>query len=54
MNTKAEHSILVTTLGTTWEIVPELLGFTNINEFTLFAKHPKKNYLIKTIDKNNR
>ncbi len=38
-------NILVTTLGTSWAIVPELIGFTNIETFKLFNNHPQKFYL---------
>ncbi|MCK5806608.1 MAG: hypothetical protein KAI66_27515, partial [Lentisphaeria bacterium] len=36
-------SHLVTTLGGTWAIVPELLAFTNPEDVPLFAAHPQRN-----------
>ena len=33
-------NILVTSLGTTWSIIPELLGFTNSDDFKLYKDHP--------------
>ena len=35
-------NILVATYGTTWYLVLELLGFTNPDEFRLYANHPEK------------
>jgi adenosine deaminase len=32
--------ILVTTMGTTWAVVPELYGFTNPQAFPFYANHP--------------
>ncbi|VBB44578.1 Adenosine/AMP deaminase [uncultured Desulfatiglans sp.] len=40
--------ILVTTLGTSWQIVPELLGFTNPNLVDLYARHPKRDEIAET------
>ena len=34
--------ILVTTLGTSWQILPEVLGFTNPDLVDLFKHHPDK------------
>ena len=34
-------NILVTTLGTSWPVVPELLAFTNPESVRLFREHPK-------------
>ena len=34
-------NILVTSLGTTWAIVPELIGFTNGETYNLYKNHPK-------------
>lgn len=45
MNNK---TLLIGTLGTSWAILPELLGFTNYPEIKLFSKHP----YIKTITKD--
>jgi len=33
-------NILITTFGTTWQIIPELLGFTNPGLVDLYANHP--------------
>jgi adenosine deaminase len=33
-------NILVTTMGVSWQIIPELLGFTNPHFVDLFANHP--------------
>lgn len=35
-------TILLTTLGYTWAVVPELLGFTNPMDFDLYQRHPEK------------
>jgi adenosine deaminase len=35
-------TILLTTLGYTWAVVPELLGFTNPLDFDLYQCHPEK------------
>ncbi|MEA1967022.1 MAG: CRISPR-associated ring nuclease [Thermodesulfobacteriota bacterium] len=35
-------NILVTTLGGSWQILPELLGFTNPQVVDLFKNHPEK------------
>ena len=34
-------NILITTFGATWQIVPELLGFTNPELVDLYANHPQ-------------
>ncbi len=34
-------NILVTTMGTTWAVVPELLAFTNPEQLPLYANHPR-------------
>ncbi|NOY80083.1 MAG: hypothetical protein GXP31_03665 [Kiritimatiellaeota bacterium] len=34
-------NILVTTLGTTWAVVPELVGFTNPERLPLYRDHPQ-------------
>jgi adenosine deaminase len=34
-------NILITTFGVTWQIVPELLGFTNPGLVDLYANHPQ-------------
>ena len=33
-------NLLVTTLGTTWAVAPELLGFTNADRLPLYRNHP--------------
>ncbi len=43
-------TILLTTLGTTWAVVPELIGFTNPRDFDLYQFHPEK----KEIDASRR
>jgi adenosine deaminase len=35
-------TILLTTLGYTWAVVPELIGFTNPLDFDLYQYHPEK------------
>ncbi|MDT8380465.1 MAG: CRISPR-associated ring nuclease [Desulfotignum sp.] len=35
-------TILLATLGTTWAVVPELIGFTNPGDFDLYQCHPEK------------
>lgn len=35
-------TILLTTLGFTWAVVPELLGFTSPLDFDLYQFHPEK------------
>lgn len=36
-------NILITTLGTSWTVVPELIGFTNPDKFNLYKNHPNAN-----------
>ena len=51
-------NILVTTLGTTWAVVPELIGFTNPDALDLYAESDKaagyaktrKSYDIQPVD----
>jgi adenosine deaminase len=51
-------SILLTTFGATWQVVPELLGFTNPGFLHLYANHPhleqiertRKDYEIKPVE----
>lgn len=38
-------NILVSTYGTTWYLVLELLGFTNPDDFHLYANHPEKSLI---------
>lgn len=40
-------NILVTTLGGSWQILPELLGFTNPGLVDLFKNHPEKHSIAK-------
>lgn len=35
-----QQSILITTLGHSWQLIPELIGFTNPNNFGFYYKHP--------------
>lgn len=35
------NSLLITTLGHSWQIIPELLGFTNPDNFVFYDLHPK-------------
>ncbi len=44
---------LVTTLGTTWSIIPELIGFTNINNCHIFDNHPNRQELLQYAEENN-
>ena len=41
-------SILVTTMGTTWQILPELIGFTNPELVDLYRFHPDREQIQKT------
>jgi len=41
-------NILVTTLGATWQIVPELIGFTNPGMLDLYVDHPERENIRKT------
>lgn len=48
-------NILVTTFGTSWQIIPELFGFTNPDDFSFFEKNKickdtAKKYSIEKID----
>ena len=51
-------NILITTFGATWQIVPELLGFTNPELVELYACHPelesikgtRENFAIRPVD----
>ena len=36
-----DPNILITTFGYTWQVVPELLGFTNPRLVNLYANHPR-------------
>ncbi len=45
--------ILVTTLGTSWAIVPELIGFTNLTEYELYKNHPKLKDIMQYAEDNN-
>ena len=44
-------NILITTLGQTWEIVPELLGFTNPEQVDFYSEHPHRNAFLKSRQK---
>ncbi len=44
---------LITTLGTTWSIIPELIGFTNINNCHIFDNHPNRQELLQYAKENN-
>jgi adenosine deaminase len=39
-------NILITTLGQTWQIVPELLGFTNPEQVDFYLGHPGRDALL--------
>ena len=39
-------SLLLTTLGMSWAIVPELLGFTNPQQLDLYAHHPESGKIV--------
>ena len=39
-------NILITTLGQTWQIVPELLGFTNPAQVDFYLDHPDRGALL--------
>ncbi len=41
-------NILITTLGYTWEIVPELLGFTNPDHVNFYAEHPHRDAIMES------
>ena len=38
-------NIIVTTMGTSWQIIPELSGFTNPDFLDLYAHHPERTRL---------
>lgn len=40
-------NILITTFGHTWQIVPELLGFTNPELLDFYAGHPRREEIVK-------
>lgn len=40
-------NLLITTLGTSWQIVPELYGFTNPQQLDLYRHHPARSELDK-------
>ena len=49
-------NLLITTLGTSWQIVPELFSITNPNDYDFFCgsdyvKKFRRENLIKKIDK---
>ena len=49
MNQASEHRttrVLLTTLGVSPAIIPELLGYTNIRELPIYANHPQLQLLI--------
>ncbi len=41
-------NVLITTLGSTWQVVPELLGFTNPGMVDLYAHHPRRAEIAKS------
>ena len=41
-------NILLTTLGTSWAIVPELIGFTNPGVYNLYKNHPEADKIQKS------
>ena len=41
----AKKNILVTTIGRSWAIVPELLSFTDFPSLNVYENHPHKEYL---------
>ena len=41
-------NILITTLGGTWEIIPELLGFTNPEQVDFYVDHPNGNAILES------
>jgi adenosine deaminase len=45
-------SILLTTMGTTWQIPPELVGFTNPERVDLYRIHPFQEHIQKTWKEN--
>jgi adenosine deaminase len=46
-------NILVTTLGGTWQIVPELFGFTNPDLLDLYCHHPERESIRKKKEQTN-
>ena len=45
------YNILVVTMGTTWQVVPELLGFTN-SELLIYHNHPEFDKISKLREKH--
>ncbi len=43
--TKINPSILLCTLGTTWVVIPEILGFIAPDQFDLYQNHPQRELL---------
>ncbi len=41
-------NILITTLGQTWKIIPELLGFTNPEQVDFYVDHPNRNAILES------
>lgn len=48
-----KKNILVTTFGTTWQIIPELTGFVNRNNYNFYGDHPNKDHFFREADKHN-
>jgi len=44
-------NILITTLGGTWQIIPELLGFTNPEQVDFYRDHPDRSALLESRNK---
>ena len=47
-----KKNILLSTYGTTWHLLPELLGFTNAEDCNFYNKHPDKKILDQLRDQN--
>ena len=41
-------NILITSFGYTWQIVPELLGFTNLGLVDLYANHLRADEIVRS------
>ena len=46
-------NILVTSLGISWSIVPELVGFTNPGVYDLYKNHPEKERMLEQLTEND-
>lgn len=48
-----KKNILLSTYGTTWHLLPELLGFTNATDCNFYDRHPDRQYLEQLRNQND-